>query len=65
MGSPQQSVEVAFANFTATIHDYGDKREITIARPQRAGEWLYHETTLASLAACVARFARDPLAAAS
>lgn len=58
MGSSQQCVVVAFAGFTAQIYDYGDKREITITRGQPLGPWVYHEVTLASLAACVERFTR-------
>lgn len=53
MASSQQSVTVG--GFTATITDLGDCREITVARAG-IGPWVYHETTLASLSACIERF---------
>ncbi|MBP2307618.1 hypothetical protein GBZ48_12315 [Azospirillum melinis] len=53
MTCSQQSVAVG--GFTATITDLGDRREITVARAG-LGPWVYQETTLASLSACVERF---------
>lgn len=59
MASAHQSVTVTVGGFTATIADLGERREITIARAG-LGPWVYHETTLASLAACVKRFTGSP-----
>lgn len=53
MTCSQQSVAVD--SFTATITDHGDRREITVVRAG-LGPWVYHETTLESLSACVERF---------